>query len=495
MTAHPGDLSPDRYGRKQLPKHFISWSALEAGWLFALGIISTPITAILIGPEQLGKAALVYAIFGLVEGICCQGMQGAVVRAPSAHTHLTDSVHSVAMMASLVGMIILIACAVPISDLFRDRQLSLLLVIASLGLPLGAATVVMSGLLIRKLRVTTLALCGIVNKTAIFLTTLTAAVLGLGAFSIVAGCIAGNIATLAVLLSACPRRPALKVPSAGVRPVIRDSMQIALETLLSSGAIRVFSVMVGYLHGVTALGYFQVGQRIVDECAVLFQSFLLRYGVAYFAAHSRRRTAAREDLVSGSKVLAYVSVPVFAGLALCADNLVIAVFGQDWDPVASVLRYCAIGWILAFPFQLVFAATRAFGRLPLLTLQAFVSTTASLAMLIATYGHEPSMVGLAWAGRQLPIFAFALIALSSIFPGTVRDFVTALTRPAAASLFMVVAVLLTANELSPVWQLCISVAVGVSAYALAVFALDPALVRLLIMSVKRGAIGSNVRIR
>jgi O-antigen/teichoic acid export membrane protein len=94
--------------------------------------------------------------------------------------------------------------------------------------------------------------------------------------------------------------------------------------------------MVGYLHGVTVLGFFQVGQRIVDECATLFQSFTIRYGVAYFAAHSRRRMDAREDLVNSSKTLAYAFMPVFAGLALCADSLVMSIFGPGWEPAAGV---------------------------------------------------------------------------------------------------------------------------------------------------------------
>jgi hypothetical protein len=167
---------------------------------------------------------------------------------------------------------------------------------------------------------------------------------------------------------------------------------------------------------------------------------------------------------------------------------------MGWEPAASVLRYCAMGWVVVFPLQMVFAATRAFGYQPLLTFQAFVSTMLSLVILFATQGHQSESVGLAWASRQLPIFACGLIAIYWLFTGTLRDFVTALIRPTVASLFMVVSVLLATNDLGPIYRLGVQVAVGVSAYALAVCALDPNFVKFLAGLVRRGVSGSKLPI-
>jgi O-antigen/teichoic acid export membrane protein len=124
---------------RQEPRHdaLMSWSGLEAFAILASALISTPFVAILIGPEQLGKSALVQGLIGVVEIICAVGLQEALVRAPSIHTKLTDSAHTLVVGVMLLAMLGLMAVAGPIARWLGDDQLRTLLITGSIAVPLG----------------------------------------------------------------------------------------------------------------------------------------------------------------------------------------------------------------------------------------------------------------------------------------------------------------------------------------------------------------------
>ncbi|RTL61886.1 MAG: hypothetical protein EKK41_26350, partial [Hyphomicrobiales bacterium] len=403
-------------GRSGRHRALASWSGVETATILVFAVISTPVVAIFVGPEQLGKAAIALGLIGIVEIICCTGWHDALVRAPSLHTRLIDSANTVICLAATVAMLLLAAASAPLAAVFHDDGLRPLLIAAALALPLSAATTVPSAILARKLRAKSISLRWVVHRAAALIVTLGLAMAGAGAMSIVLGALAANLASVMVLFSLLRRTPRFiwrwAILRNELRPVLRYVGGISAETLLSTGMIKTFNILVGWLYGAVGAGLFQLSQRIVDETATVFQTLIARYALAHFAELSRNGRDPTATLLVGTTLTAYIALPVFAALAVCADDVVHLVFGEAWKGAAGMLRFCAIGWMLAFPVQLAMPFVRAAGRQARLTLYAAASALIAVAALFALQPLGLSSVGAAWAARHLPAIPFAMVTTS-----------------------------------------------------------------------------------
>lgn len=452
----------------------MAWPVAEIVSAIAFAIISTPFVAILIGPEQLGKSALAWGIMSVLEVICCAGVQTALIRSPSIHTLLTDTANTAVVGITLTIMIGLMAAAAPLSRLLGDSDLYALLVTGSVAIPLSGASVVPIAILTRKLRVKKLTISSILARAVTLIVTLTLAALGYGALSIVVGVVGGNATALLVVLMATTRLPSLRFDWQEFKPLMALSASAATETLLGTSAIRIFAVLVGFLSGPLALGHFQLGMRLVDEVATLFQSLIARYSLAYLAAFSRQKRDARGILMNGTRILAYASMPAFAGLAICANDLVLTIFGRAWEPSAPILALCSIGWLLAFPVQLLFSQFKATGHQNTVTLYALFSSVTAFTLLFALSGFGEWAIGFAWAARHIAAVPFAVIGAGLVYRMRGRRIARNLFKPAFATTLMLLIIYfaVVGRSISPPFRLMLEIIVGVVSYVSVIWLID-----------------------
>lgn len=463
-------------------RQVLSWSGIEAGLLILYGIISTPLVALWLGPENLGKAGVVLAIITLIEIVCSLGLQEALIRCPSIHTRLTDSAHTALVALGLLGMGLVCAIAYPVARLYGDPDVATLLILASPILPITASTLVPISVLTRKFRARALSLRNMAARTINLVLTVGLAVAGYGATSVVVSALCGAIASFILVNMTLNRRSRFRFNWQELKPLVRYGLSISAENLITSGSVRVFALLLGYLHGLSALGLFQLAQRLVDEVAQIFQMMIMRYGLAYFSSFTRRGLDPTDVLLKATRILAFISLPVFGGLTICAHDLVLTIFGPKWLPSVPILQFCAIAWMLAFPVLLVPPLLRAQGQQNTLVGYAAFSATVAILALLFTQSLPQWTVGASWAARHVPAIVCALAALALYCAISPRRMLQELLRPALAVAVMITATLafVEVSQLQHTPRLLVSIVVGVLTYAAAVWFVDREFFRTLV---------------
>lgn len=451
-------------------------------WSFAEGIVNglaglalTFILAWFLEPRELGQATIALAIVGIVEIVAGLGMIEALVGARSADTRVSDTAFSTVMISSLVAAALCWGLAHPIGHLYGDMHLVPLIEVAALLLPLNALAAVPTALLTRKMRAGALSLRMMASRVVTILGIGLLAALGFGAWSPIVGTLIGSIAAIVALFVTMSRWPRPRFSMQEFRGLIAFGTVLSVERLTWGATIRLFWLLVGYVHGATILGYFQFAQRFIDETANLVQTFSIRFGLSFFAALERAGKDPTEAYLRATRLVTVAAAPIFTGLALVMPDLIGTIFDAKWAPAVIVAQISALGWVVAFPRVLVGPILRARGRQANLVIYALATCVITLGLVPLTAGQGLVVIALAWISHHLIGVPWSLYALNRYVGIPPRRQFAATMRPLIAAALMAVAVLGVATltrDWTSAMRLIAMVATGAVSYAAAIALID-----------------------
>lgn len=390
------------------------WAALDVVATALYGLLFLLVVGLFVGPAELGLASSALAFVLLAEALSGAGLSDAVVRLPSADTRATDAAHALCLALSLAAMPVIWGAAWLYGHGVGEPRLLALAVFASVMLPLNAAAMVPTALLVRKMRGRQLMLRPVAGKLLAIAALLGAAACGGRASAVIAGSVAGSLGGTAALWLAVTRRPRLRWNRAAAAAHLRFGLFSGTDSLFWMIGLRLFTLGFAGAFGMRALGLLQLAMRLVEEVSRLLQSIVMRYALALFA-HMHRgggRGAARtaHALLAATRMMNALAVPALIGIACTGDRFVAALFGARWAASGLYVQLLGAATLLSFARLLVTPALKAIGRPRLVAAAAAANFATALAVVAALpFVAAPVAVAL-WAARELPALAlwFAL---------------------------------------------------------------------------------------
>jgi teichuronic acid exporter len=460
----------------------VPWTMVDGGFNLIYSIGMVVLLGWFITPSELGLASVAIAVIQITESCYGEGLQEAVVRSSSSHTSLTDSAHTTALILSLIGAIVCCIIAWPLAIAYNNNQILWLTIAASVILPFNALFSIPTAILSRKIRITVLTRRIMLAKTFAAITFVTSALLHFGAWSIVLSSIASSLGSLCMIFFSLKRWPKLRINRSEAHQILRYSMVSSASTLCWIGTIRVFALLFGFFHGISALGNFQFAQRLVDELAGLLQVTVVRVGLSYFAGLKRSAGDMSNAFLNGTRFLNTLAAPVYVGLMLVASDIGPMLFSNRWLTTIPMIWVLALSWVLVFPKILVPTVLKAHGKPSLPLIFSLFEAAVALIVTFVTAGLSPLAAVIGWGVAQissLPLELYIMRRELGIPIGTqVRQTIPAI---AAAALMAVIVWCFQQNvtELSPILSLCSSILIGTVSYGLLMSLFDPGLIPLL----------------
>jgi len=380
--------------------------ARQAGWIAAeaaVGMVGTVLTTFLvariIGPDQVGRAALAGAVVMLVQPIAAYAFTNAMVQRPTLATADTASVLWTSLGLALALALSIVIAALFLPDLLGPGVAPLLGVLA-LVLPLNAIEGTANGVLLRQHTFRGLALRGIGAHVAGLVTGLLLALQGAGAWAIVGQQLAffGTAAALAAAFARLAPAPVLRVET--IRGMARFALTSAAGGIAERAGFRLFLLVVA--GGMPALaGILQIAFRIVEVARDLPSPFVHRYGLPALSRLQAQPTFFLRRLEALCTLAGLAFAPVFTGLALCAPEVQAALLGPAWTGIVAPVSIVSAALALSaftLPFGMAFTAA---GR-PEINLGLIVcgiGLTLLLALLVPAGSAVAAAV--AWAAALL----------------------------------------------------------------------------------------------
>lgn len=445
----------------------LGWKAFSQIAVQGMALVTTIFIAHLLTPAEVGLVAMAAVFSNLALVFVDLGLDAALIQRET----LTEEDRSTAFWVNVtVGVVLTvlgIALAGPIASLYGQpevepllRVISLLFIITTLGIAQGA-------LLIRDMKFRSLEIRTVIASAVASAVAIALALLGANSWAIVGQYL--TIASVSTLLlwRVSDWRPRFVFSRRSLRDLVGFSGFVVGSRFLYYLNRNVDNYLVGRYVGSAALGAYSIAYNVMLVPLTRLASPVQE---VFFPALSRIREPVRVGAawLRTTRMVAVITLPAFAGMAIVAPDFVRVVLGDQWLDAIPVLRVlCWVGILQSISWQTA-SVLQALGKTSWLFRCSVIATVVTVGAFVI--GVNWGIVGVAWAyaiatALVTPYYLAMPLRLTGTSP---LEFLRALWGVIQATVVMAVALLgfvaLVPELVSPAVHLVILVALGVAVY-------------------------------
>ena len=313
----------------------VKWGTQLITWL------STMVVARLLSPSDYGVVGLATLYLGFISLLGEFGIGAAVVTFRDLTRDQLAQMNALAVVVGFLSFAISAAAAKPLALFFHSEQLTAVVVVLSAGFLVSGFQVVPNGILQKELRFR--ALAGIEGVRTLVAAALAVALAigGLRYWTLVLSGLFATVLGSAITYFFAPI--AFSIPR---RASVASAMRLSFHILLSRISWYVYSnadfFVAGRWLGQTALGSYTLAWSVASVPVEKWTTIVSRVTPGLFSAVQHDKAELRRYLLLITEVIAVVTVPAAAGIALISSDFVPLVFGEKWRAAAFPLAMLAI---------------------------------------------------------------------------------------------------------------------------------------------------------
>ena len=398
-----------------------------------LVLISIALLARLLSPRDFGLVALALTFTTLLETVGDLGLGKALV--VSKEDDIADRANTVfvyGLAIGLAGCLITIVCAPFVADFFREPAVLPLLIALSLNFPLRALGNTQYALAQKSMDFRTRTVAELANVVVRGLLGVILAVIGFGAWSLVLGYLAGTFVLSAMLWVMVPWKPRLRRANrAYARELFTFGGTLTGVDVLHGVSVSADSLIIGRVLGPVALGLYSLAQRLPS---LLVVNLSVVAGTVLFPAYTKvEANRLGSVFLTSLRFTMIIAAPLAVGLAVMADPIILALFGDQWGGAVVPMQIMAVyGVILALeiPGGTIFKVT---GRASILLKLAIPRTIMLYAVIAVVAYRGINAVAVALTLVTVLFAAIALVMASRVIGVKLITMVNTAWAPLIAS--------------------------------------------------------------
>ncbi len=362
----------------------------------------TLIVVRLLAPADYGVVAVSAVIISIFSTAAELGLGAALVQAPKLDRDALARVAGLAMLLN-IGLGAVVALAAPLAGLlFKEAVLPRVIQVSSLHFVLAAVSIVPQALAYRDMNFKWSASIELVSALASSVVTLLLALHGAGVWSLVVGSLAAAAVRSAMFLRGQNVWPVFRLGGVGRHVTYGGALatsRLAWQVINQSDVL-----IAGRFLTPSAVGLYSVSLHLATLPMQRVMSIVNQVVFPAVARLQDDRPRLRERLLSGLRLLGFVSVPVMWGISSVAPELVELALGPTWQDAAYPLRVVSLLIPLRMVSGIVSTTIIGVGALDLW------NTAANLVVLPTCF-----LIGVQWGVNGLATaWAVALLIVLSI---------------------------------------------------------------------------------
>ena len=381
----------------------------------ALTIVQGLLAARLLGAAEYGLWGLLLIIFGTLAFLSSVGLTDKYIQQDHPDQEAAFQVAFTLQALLSVFFAIVALAAVPLSALLYDApEIVLPGLLTALAMPLIALETPV-WVFYRRMDFARTRLLSAVRPAVMFVVTVPLAAAGVGFWSLVIGSLAGVVAGAVASVVVSPYKLRLRYERGAVREYTSFSWPILASALMTVVTFQVPAAIASRAIGPAAIGAITLTSQITQYTKRLDQVVTHALYPAICAVKDQRDLLF-ESFSKSNRLAVMWGFPVGVGVALFADQLVVAVLGDDWElavPLIQVLGLAAAIDQIGFNWT---AIARARGETRIFAVQGALVSIAVLGVGV------PLLISEGLSGYALGIGAGTLVALGVRFYYLIRLF-------------------------------------------------------------------------
>lgn len=464
------------------------WSFAEKISAQLVSFIVSVVLARILLPDDYGLISMVLVFVTLAEVFVNSGFSAALIQNKDAEDADFSTIFYMSFICSFVIYGLVFLLAYPISGFYGRPELTLLLQVFALKIPIGSFNSIQRAyvsrhMLFRKFFYSTLT--GTIGSGAVGIAL---AMSGFGAWSLVAQSISMTVIDSIVLLAIIPWRPRLQFSlSRGLRMMSFGWKVLAADfSGTFFGQLR--SLIIGKAYSSSDLAFYDKGNQIPQLIANNIGNAVSSVLFPAMANESDDVPSVKGMCRRSMKTMSYVISPLMFGLAACAPALIVILYTDKWADCIPYLQVLSIGYAFGTIGIVPIQALKAIGEGGVVLKLEFIKKPVFLLLLFAGVSHSVFAVAMTMLAYEL--FGFAVNAtqlkkyLNYSLGEQLRDIIPNIALSSA--MFLSIAFIGISNSLA--LTLVVQILLGVSVYVIGsiVFKFDSLKFLLSLINRKRG---------
>lgn len=406
-----------------------TWTAVSNLFRYCTGFAISIVLARLLPPSAYGLIGMVIVVIGFAEVLQNIGLSEAII-------YFREDTHfgKFFTISGTAGILLALACwaAAPlISRFYHEPQVTVLVRVLSLTLPLISIKSVSVAVLSRELRFREIAIVESVTSVGCGLVAIVLAWMGLGVWSLVWNLTLLTITQTLVFARYVRPRFTWHTGGTGLTNLLRWGMPLTGATLLWQFYNNADYLVVGRMMGSEALGWYTFAFRLATLLNDKISSVINRVSLPSLSSMREDRVQLIEHWFSVSRKLALVNFPLLTALAANSNELILVTVGPKWLPAALPLKFLCVTGALKTVLPLIPNVLSACGR----TVTVFRYTLLSAIVLPLSFAvgcHYGGLlgVGVAWCVIQPILSIFLIIPAVRLVNVSLRSYLMNLKEPA-----------------------------------------------------------------
>lgn len=457
----------------------VLWAGAE-GWgqqLFSFGVFI--VLARLVDPTAFGVVALAGLFLSFCRIVVDSGLGAGIIRLRDVESKHLASAFWLALGLAMVLATATVVVAPLLSRWTGATELTPVLQILALLLPLAALTSVPSAILTRQLRFDTLTKRTIAGVTVGGIAGVLAAVLHAGVWSLVIQQLAAATIGALLLWTSVQWRPTAELGMRHMRDIATIGLAVVANSVAWFVCQRADQAVLGAAMGARELALYAMGMKLIMTIIDLVCSPIGRAALPILSEQQDDGVAFERIYVRLTTAAAAIAVPILVGSSLVAPEGLTAGLGERWGPSAMVVRLLLGYGLVTVLFTTYDPAmiAKARTRLYLLMLVSGAVTTPVASLIGVRWG----LAGVAMAVTINHVLhgVVGIFALQISLRVRVISLVTSVWPVFAASGCMAAVVtlwrLVAPTSTAPWPTLLVSIVLGAAAYTGAMSVLAPKL--------------------
>lgn len=399
MSEAPTATPPPADGLRGRALRGAAWSVLQNALTQVCSIAVVMVLGRHIAPAEYGLVALAQLVIQFLMVFLEQGFSEALVQRRELTREDADTAFwSVAGMGVFLALLANLLAG-PFAAWQGEPRLEAMMRALSAGFVIISLRTVPEAMLLREMRMGTLAVRQLGSTVLAGAVGVGGALAGWGAWSVVAQTLTISTAGSLILWVLSPWRPGLRVSRASLRSLLGFGSHVMGNNIITYGNRRLDQWLIEAFHGKVALGYYQMAQRWVEVQSALLGQALNQVSFSSFARVQREPARMGRGYVQATRLGAGVGLPMLAGLAVTAPDVLHLLVGPNWLAAAPMLAVLAAGAMVQLLNPLNAAVLLSCGRPSWRTWINLLSLVANSALFLLTAPLGPVWMAAAYSAR------------------------------------------------------------------------------------------------
>jgi O-antigen/teichoic acid export membrane protein len=320
----------------------MSWGERGFATLFTFGL------AAILGPRDFGVLAIAMIYISFIEMLLNQGIVAAIIQREDLRPEHLDSI----FWFDLVLCAILLGVSVTLSGWWarinRLPELSLVICVLSVRLPIEALGIVPRALLQRAMDFKSLSLRSNVSALGGGIVGVVMALEGFGVWALVGQRLTQDVLAAVLLWISTRWRPGRGFCLHRLKEILRFSSAGFWGGIGTFAHDQADAFLMGIFFGPITIGLYRLAQRLMFLVHDVATNSLQVVSLSQFSRFQNEPSELRRSVSAFIRLSVTITLPAMAGLAMTSE-LIMAVIGPAWAAASDPLKvWCLLGMTLAF---------------------------------------------------------------------------------------------------------------------------------------------------